>query len=310
MNFPKISLGLSSFQDYWLTIVTWDFWAGKTKNAYQEAYFWKRENPNWLLIANIPYDFVDFHFSSKSDLDKILTYLEQYTKDTNTFERMKVGKYTKIRVLIDEAHLYFFSRDFKAFSKSALLILTQCRKRNIQISFITQELAQIDVFMRRLMPYVLNYSSHLWLVTATMFYFKVSEVSDIWDEMNVELVETEYLLPNRLMLRIRKKAQIQKYFAQKHLTYYVIGCNELLKDFTYDQFYDMIQNKYTAQQKLDNALLVKQNRKNGLFSKRKPIQTEHEPKKENPPTTELWPWKESIQDPLTDQDTQTIKNLF
>lgn len=174
-----------------------------------------------MLIANVPYDFVDLHFCTKDDLDKIIDYISLYIEATNKIERFKEKDFPLIRIIIDEAHLYFFSRDFKALNKTALLILTQCRKRYIQVDFVTQELAQLDVFMRRLMPYVMNYEKRLFgMQRATMYYFKVAEVSDIGDEMRVEELETEYIWPDKVQKYFNRS--LEKYFAQKYLTYYVI----------------------------------------------------------------------------------------
>ncbi|MEI6774983.1 MAG: hypothetical protein WCL18_09820 [bacterium] len=154
-------------------------------------------------------------------MDKIIEYISSYIADSNTSDRFKAKDFPLIRIIIDEAHLYFFSRDFKALNKTALLILTQCRKRFIQVDFVTQELAQLDVFMRRLMPYVMNYEKWLFgFQRATMYYFKVAEVSDIGDELKVEQLETEYIRPDRVQTRFNK--ELEHYFAQRYLTYYVI----------------------------------------------------------------------------------------
>lgn len=231
---------LSKFKDYGLKIITWDFWTWKTKNLYQDAFLRKKKFPDWLLIANIPYDFVDLHFSSKEDLDKIIEYISLYIEKTNTTDRFKAKDFPLIRIIIDEAHLYFFSRDFKAMNKTALLILTQCRKRYIQVDFITQELAQLDVFMRRLMPYVMNYERRLFgFQRATMYYFKVAEVSDIGDEMQVEEIESEYIRPDFVQKRFNKG--LEDYFSQRYLTYYVIWKNRVLADYTFEDFYALIE---------------------------------------------------------------------
>lgn len=236
---------LSKFKEYWMRIVTGDFWAGKTKNLYQDAFLWKQKYPDWLLIANIPYDFVDLHFSSKEDLDKIIEFINLYIQATNTFDRFKEKDFPYIRIVIDEAHLYFFSRDFKSMNKTHLLMLTQCRKRYIQVDFITQELAQLDVFMRRLMPYVMNYEKRIFgLHRATMYYFKVSEVSDIGDEMNVEKLETEYLMPDKIQTLFNPK--LKNYFDQRFLTYYVIWSNSVLKDYTFNKFMDLLEKHRLA----------------------------------------------------------------
>ena len=50
------------WHDYGVKFIVWDFGSHKTKNLFQFWYLWKKENPNWVLIANIPYDFVDIPF--------------------------------------------------------------------------------------------------------------------------------------------------------------------------------------------------------------------------------------------------------
>lgn len=236
---------LSKFKEYGMRIVTGDFWAGKTKNLYQDAFLRKQKYPDWLLIANIPYDFIDLHFSSKEDLDKIIEFINLYIQATNTFDRFKEKDFPYIRIIIDEAHLYFFSRDFKSMNKTHLLMLTQCRKRFIQVDFITQELAQLDVFMRRLMPYVMNYEKRIFgLHRASMYYFKVSEVSDIGDEMNVEKLETEYLMPDKIQQFFNPK--LKNYFDQRFLTYYVIGSNSVLQDYTFNKFMNLLEKHRLA----------------------------------------------------------------
>lgn len=236
---------LSQFKDYWLKIVTGDFGAWKTKNIFQDAFNRKQKYPDWLLIANIPYDFVDLYFSTKEDLDKILEFISHYIAVTNTIDRFKKIDFPFIRIIIDEAHLYFFSRDFKSLNKTALQIITQCRKRFIQVDFVTQELAQLDVFMRRLMPYVMNYEKRLFgFQRATMYYFKVAEVSDIWDELKVEALETEYLRPDKIQKYFNKK--LQHYFDQKYLTYHVIWVNEELKYYTFPMFLELVEKHRQA----------------------------------------------------------------
>jgi len=92
-------------------------------------------------------------------LNTILLRLKKYIQETNIETFFKTATWLPIRVVVDEAHLYYFSRDFKKFDFDTLLILTQCRKRKVSIDFITQELAQIDVFIRRLVPYVSRYQN-------------------------------------------------------------------------------------------------------------------------------------------------------
>ena len=266
--------GLSRFKDYGLKIITWDFGTGKTKNIYQDAFLWKKQYPDWLLIANVPYDFVDIHFSTKTDLDKILDYISLYIAQSNWIDRLKAKDFPLIRIIIDEAHLYFFSRDFKWLNKQALLILTQCRKRYIQVDLVTQELAQIDIFIRRLMPYVQNYTKFIFgFQRSTMYYFKVAEMSDIGDEFNVEELETEYIFPDRIQKFFNP--DLEKYFSQKHLSLYVIGKNDILTDYSFVDFMEKIEKKRALFLFYQNLSLRKKNGMNNKnnFSQPKKLQS-------------------------------------
>ena len=153
------------WQWYWLRLITGAFGIWKTKNVFQSAYLWKKDNPEGILISNIKYDFVDILFNSKKDFDFIMKDIVQYIRDTNNYDELKKSiDFPPIKIIVDEAHLYLFAREFKSFTKDLLLVLTQCRKRDISIDFITQELWQIDVFIRRLCPYIEYFeSAPLWL---------------------------------------------------------------------------------------------------------------------------------------------------
>lgn len=212
----------SWWHNFWLSIVWWAFGAWKTKNVFLDSFLWKQKYPYWLLLANVPYDFVDVYFEDKENLNTIFDWLKRYIEETNTEKYLRNWKRLPIRVVLDEAHLYFFSREFKKFATEDLLILTQCRKRNIQIFFITQELAQIDILIRRLVPYVYRYQKLiLWFRRQVLYYFKTSETSDIWDEINVELIEKEILRPNWLQKLLTP--ELKYYFWQRYLTYHVVG---------------------------------------------------------------------------------------
>ncbi|MEO5351487.1 MAG: hypothetical protein H7836_17860 [Magnetococcus sp. YQC-3] len=100
----------------------------------------KKNSP--LVISNVPYSFVDVVFSTKEEFKEIIKNLINYIKNTNEKEELK--KYNTMRpiyMLIDESHLYFYSREFKNnISSDDLIVLSQCRKRKISIEFIVQDL--------------------------------------------------------------------------------------------------------------------------------------------------------------------------
>ena len=171
---------------YWLKLITWTFGAWKTKNVFQSAYLWKMLNPDWIIISNLDYDFVDIVFDSKEDFDFVLKDLVQYVRDTNNIDELKSSiNFPPIKIIVDEAHIYLFARDFKWFTKDILLVLTQCRKRDISIDFITQELWQIDVFIRRLAPYIQYFQTlSFGLRKQSMLYSLDAEATSMRDEVS------------------------------------------------------------------------------------------------------------------------------
>lgn len=211
------------WEGYWLRLITWEFGAGKTKNVFQSAYLRKKLNPHGILISNINYDFVDFYFNSKKDFDFILRDLVAYIHRTNNLDDLKKSiDFPPIKIIVDEAHLYLFSRDFKWFTKDILLVLTQCRKRDISVDFITQELWQIDVFIRRLCPYIEYFEKlPLWLSRQSILYSLDVEWTSMKNEEMFEEVESSILLPFSRWPIFNKK--VKDYYAQKYLTKFVIG---------------------------------------------------------------------------------------
>ena len=207
---------------YWLRLITWGFGAWKTKNVFQSAFLWKKQNPHWILISNMNYDFVDFYFNSKKDFDFILRDLVQYIHETNSDEELKKSiSFPPIKIIVDEAHLYLFARDFKWFTKDILLVLTQCRKRDISIDFITQELWQIDVFIRRLCPYIEYFEKMpLWLTKQSILYSLDVEWTSMKNEEMFEEIESSVLLPFSRWPIFDKR--VKHYYEQKFLTKKVI----------------------------------------------------------------------------------------
>lgn len=224
--------------DYWIQIITGDMWAWKTKNCFQDAFFFKQNDD--ILIANIPYDFVDIPFSSQEDLRKILYYLKLYINDTNNYDKSAFGWFfldkelPYIRLIIDEAQLYFFARNFKQDVEDLLLIMTQCRKRNIKIYVITQYLAQIDKVFRTLAPYVKRYVKLIfWFRRQELLYLVNPETTNLEDEFSVELQKQTIQLPDKWLLFFNKR--LQDFYDQKYLTNFVVGAWDIFK-MQYDEF--------------------------------------------------------------------------
>lgn len=233
---------------YWLRLITWGFGAWKTKNVFQSAFLWKKQNPHWILISNMKYDFVDFYFNSKKDFDFMLRDLVQYIHETNSDDDLKKSiDFPPVKIIVDEAHLYLFARDFKWFTKDILLVLTQCRKRDISVDFITQELWQIDVFIRRLCPYIEYFEKMpLWLTKQSIVYSLDVEGTSMKDETKFEEIESSFLLPFSRWPIFDKS--VKHYYDQKYLTKKVIGYENVWysdedKDELHSKKYDEFKNK-------------------------------------------------------------------
>lgn len=233
---------LKTWSWYWIKLVTWSFGAWKTKNVYQSAYMWKKANPHWIVISNIDYDFVDIHFDNREDFNYLMDYLVRYIRDTNDIAELKKNfNFPPIKVIVDEAHLYLFSRSFKNFTDDSLLVLTQCRKRNIEIEFITQELWQIDVVIRRLTQYIQYYKLHSFgFRSQVMLYCNDPSNVNINDPEAFEVLEKVYLLPDNIVWFFIKK--LKGFYEQIYLTKYVIWWQSMFeKEYTW--FKDKLYKK-------------------------------------------------------------------
>ena len=232
----KVALYNQMFnENFWLKLITWSFWSWKTKNVYQSAFLRRRNNPHWIIISNLKYDFVDIYFDDVEDFQTLMDYLVRYIRDTNDAKDLEENyEFPPIKIIIDEAHIYLFSRDFKAFTKNNLLVLTQVRKREISIDFITQELSQIDVFIRRLCPYITYFNSRPFgFRSQYLFYCKDNESLDINDENAFESIKHTILVPDNWVLKLNRS--LKKYYQQRRLTKWVIWWKSVLTN-SYEEF--------------------------------------------------------------------------
>lgn len=284
------------WEGYWLRLITWEFGSWKTKNVFQSAFLWKKQNPNWILISNLKYDFVDFYFNSKKDFDFLLRDLVRYIHDTNNLDELKKSiDFPPIKIIVDEAHLYLFARDFKWFTKDILLVLTQCRKRDISVDFITQELWQIDVFIRRLCPYIEYFQKlPLWLTKQSILYSLDVEGTSMKNEEMFEEVESSWLLPFSRWPIFNKK--VKDYYAQKYLTKFVIWYENVR--YSDEDKDESVSKRYPE---------FKEKMLKNLEEFRKP-----KPKQEialNKLIKKLWP-KSHVNDDIVKRQSEIIKSLI
>jgi len=104
-----------------------------------------------------------------------------------------------------------------------MTILTQCRKRNIAIDIVSQRLAQLDVFIRRLSWYCTYYRPFLFGFRWALHYDM-----EWWDKTDIEsfeLVQRELQFPKRFNLLFNK--DLVKYYNQRYLTNYVVWVDQV-----------------------------------------------------------------------------------
>lgn len=236
--------------NYWIRLVVGEFWAWKTYSVFYHVYKMKQKKDDIFVIANSPYHFVDLLYSSKEDLIKIFRFLVKYAEETNDKDVLqKYHDFRDIVLIIDEAHLYFFSRWFhKNFDFESLIVLTQLRKRRITIYLITQELWQIDSTLRRLVPYVRKYYYGFWFYRwYTDYYLKKDDI-DIKDENVADKVGWWFISGWYLSPKIRSfLSKIfwidKKFFSDFWTSYYIVWFEHKLRHLTYPEFLNLIKKK-------------------------------------------------------------------
>lgn len=249
---------LSSQDPFGMYMVEGSYGAGKSYNTHLEALLRKRENPWNLLIANTPYDFVDLYYSSYEDFSLLLKYFYRFLLDNNF--RLWVD-YSYVRWIIDEAHVYFFTRDFKSFDKKLVFLMTQVRKVNLSFYIISQRRKQIDSFVRELAPESIYYTSWQGIMSRLKkrdhIYFSDSDMNNP-DE--AEIITSTMLLPpflDRWLFKWDK--DLQNFWRQWRLTNYLVwleheffvawkdektGKEKLIPTLTYEAFLDIIKPFY------------------------------------------------------------------
>lgn len=165
-----------------------NFWSWKTFGTFLEvAQLDKEKN---FIIANVPYKFVDLFYSLPDELYAIIENLEKWIRATNDdVETYYLSQfdYKNIVLIVDEAHLYFNARkrDKGGLMERLDVILTQCRKRNIKIFFISQRMKRVDINIRRMTDFVIRYKKRsipiLWIQRSTRTVYE-----NQWDLADIQ----------------------------------------------------------------------------------------------------------------------------
>lgn len=181
---------------YWLNIVVWDFGAWKT--FYTHGLITWHSTNHTIRIGN--YTSPDFHieFRSVQDLVHLLTAIYNFKKDPENLKQ-------EIVLVLDEASLYFNSRDFRSFPKEMLAFMVQLRKLNVHMYAIVQSLKMLDTNFRRLAFFVTNYSHALGIVRIGTTYELLSEDANINEESNVLEIDRTFYISPRIKVFIRKQ---------------------------------------------------------------------------------------------------------
>ena len=177
-----------------------NFGSWKTFGTFLEvAQLDKEKN---FIIANVPYKFVDLFYSLPDELYAIIENLEKWIRATNDdVETYYLSQfdYKNIVLIVDEAHLYFNARkrDKGGLMERLDVILTQCRKRNIKIFFISQRMKRVDINIRRMTDFVIRYKKRsipiLWIQRSTRTVYENQwDLADIqWDDSKTYVMNGE-----------------------------------------------------------------------------------------------------------------------
>lgn len=229
-------------KNYWITVVLWQFWAWKTFNIFWEAYKFKKKYwENCVIIWNIPYNFVDILFDSVDDFKLLNSYLVNYVRDTNDDLSLKKRNFKKIMYIIDEAVIYLDPLEVqRSFPKDVMRVFMQCRKRDISIFQVSQDLSFQVKRTRIVSKIVRKYYHFLWGFYRD-FELLTNDSTDLKDERVAEQIGWWMLLgmlaPN--WLKTLFHPFFVNYFLQRHLTNYVVGFSNKF-NMTYEEFKEVL----------------------------------------------------------------------
>lgn len=234
-------------KEYGVTCISGNFGAGKTFWTFLNLFALDKDE--YFIIANVPYSCVDIFFSTTDELVNVLKVLDAYVQETNwnlelLYKNQPITK--KIIFVLDESQNEMWARE--ALTKANLIkefkpTLTQCRKRRIKMFFITQRLTQIDIYIRRLSDFVLEYRKRRFFGafrTTRSLYENIGDVAQIETDDSVRYIDWEayQTFKERALMYsdvfrhhtrgIRNLVYYfdpiyQKIAKEKHLSLYVVG---------------------------------------------------------------------------------------
>lgn len=234
-------------KEYGVTCISGNFGAGKTFWTFLNLFALDKDE--YFIIANVPYSCVDIFFSTTDELVNVLKVLDYYVQETNwdlqlLYKSQPITK--KIIFVLDESQNEMWARE--ALTKANLIkefkpTLTQCRKRRIKMFFITQRLTQIDIYIRRLSDFVLEYRKRRFFGafrTTRSLYENIGDVAQIETDDSVRYIDWEayQTFKERALMYsdvfrhhtrgIRNLVYYfdpiyQKIAKEKHLSLYVVG---------------------------------------------------------------------------------------
>ena len=234
-------------KEYGVTCISGNFGAGKTFWTFLNLFALDKDE--YFIIANVPYSCVDIFFSTTDELVNVLKVLDYYVQETNwdlqlLYKSQPITK--KIIFVLDESQNEMWARE--ALTKANLIkefkpTLTQCRKRRIKMFFITQRLTQIDIYIRRLSDFVLEYRKRRFFGafrTTRSLYENIGDVAQIETDDSVRYIDWEayQTFKERALMYsdvfrhhtrgIRNLVYCfypiyQKIAKEKHLSLYVVG---------------------------------------------------------------------------------------
>lgn len=175
------------------SIIFWTYWTWKTYYAVRNAFeAWK----NWsIIISNMWLAIPHIRWYLPSDLPPIMHELYDYhynnitpfdAPDSFLFSRELTRKLEQPRsfyILIDEASVFFNSRNFQNNfkDKSLLVMLAEPRHFNMQVTAIAQELDLIDKTFRDLAQEIIEFTTTwFWLCRKAISYDKNRMFDAMW----------------------------------------------------------------------------------------------------------------------------------